>query len=263
MTEPTREQIRRDLMNHDKGRLTTIAAYCIGWRAALAAVAPPSAPTQIRVHNGRDGAWVEFWTQSGKSFCFQPVQQWPLTDGDMFATVASEWARDQQAMHDAAQDAAPPRLCDNVDQFGQECYLQKGHAGRHARVPPPTPAADDLVAYRVKILRDRDLGIAEFHALQLPLAGLIEQQAAEIARLTEQVATMERSHIAGGLATVVAERNEWKITAERAEDENAKLRGVVRGIVDTYDNYRRRGVAPAPAEYVDVVKAIDAAREPK
>ena len=48
--------------------------------------------------------------------------------------------------------------------------------------------------------------------------------------------------------------------AERAEAECAKLRGVVRGIVDTYDNYRRRGVAPAPAEYVDVVKAIDAAR---
>lgn len=44
MTEPTREQIRRDLMNHDKGRLTTIAAYCIGWRAARRRLRLPSAP---------------------------------------------------------------------------------------------------------------------------------------------------------------------------------------------------------------------------
>ena len=42
-----------------------------------------------------------------------------------------------------APPSAPTTICDNVDQFGQECYLQKGHAGRHARVPPsaPTPAA--------------------------------------------------------------------------------------------------------------------------
>ena len=31
-------------------------------------------------------------------------------------------------------------------------------------------------------------------------------------------------------------------------------------IIKTYDDYRRRGVAPAPAEYADLVAAIDSAR---
>jgi len=225
VTEPTREQIRRDLMNHDKGRLTTIAAYCIGWRAALAAVAPPSAPTQIRVHNGRDGAWVEFWTQSGKSFCFQPVQQWPLTDGDMFATVASEWARDQQAMHDAAQDAAPPSA--------------------------PAPAGDlaDAIAANASVL----------HAT---IATLTEERDKAHKDMRESLDRWNKANGESNDDFMLLSDKHTLMTdrAERAEAECAKLRGVVRGIVDTYDNYRRRGVAPAPAEYVDVVKAIDAAR---
>ena len=64
--------------------------------------------------------------------------------------------------------------------------------------------------------------------------------------------------------------------ADRAEDERVaalalvtKLREAVDNLVATYDAYRRRGVSPAPQEYVDVVAAIEnvraclAAEEPK
>ena len=228
MNEPTDEQIdeivRRVISGpcpaEGHGGLLVLA----GWRAAQAA-APPSAPTQIRVHNGRDGAWVEFWTQSGKSFCFQPVQQWPLTDGDMFATIASEWARDQQAMHDAAQDAAPPSA--------------------------PAPAGDlaDAIAANAGVL----------HAT---IATLTEERDKAHKDMRESLDRWNKANGESNDDFMLLSDKHTLMTdrAERAEAECAKLRGVVRGIVDTYDNYRRRGVAPAPAEYVDVVKAIDAAR---
>lgn len=38
------------------------------------------------------------------------------------------------------------------------------------------------------------------------------------------------------------------------------LRAALTKVVKTYDDYRRRGVAPAPAEYADVVDAIESAR---
>ena len=123
----------------------------------------------------------------------------------------------------------PPDLYDHMRQ------AVRWAVNASAAPPPsaPTPAADDLVRRLRKVQ-----GIGAWLRRPRPLESLdvtcasaadrIEQQAAEIARLTKQVATMERSHIAGGLATVVAERNEWKITAERAEAEIARLRAVVR-----------------------------------
>ena len=47
---------------------------------------------------------------------------------------------------------------------------------------------------------------------------------------------------------------------DAAADEIERLRADLLRIIDTYDAYRRRGVSPAPAEYADVVAAIDAAR---
>jgi len=106
-------------------------------------------------------------------------------------------------------------------------HLRKAfRAGWRAAVAPPsapTPAADARPKM-VRYARNYDDMIPDQYGSWVRAS----DAAAEIARLTEQVATMERSHIAGGLATVVAERNEWKITAERAEDENAKLWACVR-----------------------------------
>jgi DNA-binding FrmR family transcriptional regulator len=39
-----------------------------------------------------------------------------------------------------------------------------------------------------------------------------------------------------------------------------KAEGAVAAIINAYDAYRRRGVAPAPTEYADVVHNIEAAR---
>jgi hypothetical protein len=47
----------------------------------------------------------------------------------------------------------------------------------------------------------------------------------------------------------------------RLRAENAALREALQRIVVTYDEYRGRGVMPAPREYRDVVIAIDAARD--
>jgi multidrug resistance efflux pump len=58
----------------------------------------------VTVRRGRDGTWIELTTKSGKHFVFQPIQQFPLTDGDVFAKIAHEWASDQQAIFDAARE---------------------------------------------------------------------------------------------------------------------------------------------------------------
>lgn len=58
----------------------------------------------ISVSVGSDGAWVAFKTKSGKSFVFQPIQQWVNTH--WFGTV-SEWCRDMQERHDSPAPVAP------------------------------------------------------------------------------------------------------------------------------------------------------------
>ena len=45
-----------------------------------------------------------------------------------------------------------------------------------------------------------------------------------------------------------------------AEQPKPAVREALAKVVSTYDAYRRRGVSPAPAEYADVVAAIEAAR---
>jgi hypothetical protein len=45
------------------------------------------------------------------------------------------------------------------------------------------------------------------------------------------------------------------------EAKNEALRNNLDRIINTYDAYRRRGAAPAPMQYAEVVSAIDAARK--
>lgn len=49
-------------------------------------------------------------------------------------------------------------------------------------------------------------------------------------------------------------------TPSPAEQPKPAVREALAKVVSTYDAYRRRGVSPAPAEYADVVAAIEAAR---
>lgn len=49
----------------------------------------------ITVNVGEDGAWVFFKTKSGRSFGFQPIQQWPINS--TFGQTISEWCREMQA----------------------------------------------------------------------------------------------------------------------------------------------------------------------
>lgn len=52
----------------------------------------------ISVNVGADGAWVFFRTKGGKSFAFQPIQQW-ATD-KTFGPVIDEWCRELQQRYE-------------------------------------------------------------------------------------------------------------------------------------------------------------------
>ena len=83
------------------------------------------------------------------------------------------------------------------------------------------------------------------HAPRLEaLEGLLSTSQIEAAAGEEAIATLESERAANAILT----------------DEIERLRADLLRIIDTYDAYRRRGVSPAPAEYADVVAAIDAAR---
>ncbi len=49
----------------------------------------------ITVNVGEDGTWVFFKTKSGRSFGFQPIQQWPINS--TFGQTISDWCREMQA----------------------------------------------------------------------------------------------------------------------------------------------------------------------
>ena len=51
----------------------------------------------IDLHVGRDGAWLELKTKSGKHFVFQPIQT--FGPNDHFRDTVLEWAKDVQAFH--------------------------------------------------------------------------------------------------------------------------------------------------------------------
>lgn len=69
--------------------------------------------------------------------------------------------------------------------------------------------------------------------------------------------TGEGLHAKSAIAGELAHRD-MVIDAQAAE--NTRLRAALKRITETYDAYRRRGVNPAPAEYADLVDAIEAAR---
>lgn len=68
--------------------------------------------------------------------------------------------------------------------------------------------------------------------------------------------------IADRADAVAAADREWFGKLDAADAEVARLTAAVNRITEAYDAYRRRGVNPAPAEYGDVVAAIEAARGP-
>ena len=49
---------------------------------------------------------------------------------------------------------------------------------------------------------------------------------------------------------------DWSSRCGRTETDLAAARALLRNIINLYNAYRRRGVAPAPIEYADVVRAI-------
>ena len=115
--------------------------------------------------------------------------------------------------------SAPTTMCDKVDQFGQQCYLPSGHSGWHCRVPPSAPApaagADNLG----RICEHRQL------ARQCPHCDASREsadQAAEIARLTDV-----RDALVATIHVEQQRTRRYLDRAERAEDENAKLRAVI------------------------------------
>ena len=116
----------------------------------------------------------------------------------------------------AAAPAAPaPQKCAECpkrDRCRETCYAA------------PAP---DAVADTVAILRSRDLELPEFHAMQMRVADLIEQQARELA----QWRTWGIAEIAIRNPSVMEYMKHWEVRAERAErdrdaarEEHGKLR---------------------------------------
>ena len=93
----------------------------------------------------------------------------------------------------------------------------------------------------VKLLHDLAAHKNSDTSLASEAADLIEQQAARIAELQSE-----------------RDAAELMLLARKARI--TELEAALRRITSTYDAYRRRGVSPAPAEYGDVVAAIEAAR---
>lgn len=130
------------------------------WRAAQA-TAPPSAPTPAapkgrqryrHVKTGGEYEYIDVGQLESAPGVLQMVYQ-SVANGVVWIRPLLEFMDGRfvevyAPTPEVADLAPPPRLCDNVDRFGQECYLQKGHAGRHAPVPPPTP---DLMALSKQI----------------------------------------------------------------------------------------------------------------
>lgn len=51
----------------------------------------------ISLFVGDDGAWIELKTDKGKSFCFQPIQEFPPESH--WRTYVLEWANDVQKLN--------------------------------------------------------------------------------------------------------------------------------------------------------------------
>ena len=136
-----------------------------------------------------------------------------------------------------------PVFCECQPDEGMPCP----HAPADLSMPNAWPglARDDLGGYAT----------AEEFAQAMPndAADTIERQAREIERWRNVTARADPDDCAAGIKELYGR---WK----DAEAERDALRECVRAIVTAYDGYRRRGVAPAPVEYADVVTAIDAAR---
>jgi hypothetical protein len=52
----------------------------------------------IQVTTGRDGTWITLKTASGKSFSFQPIQEWPPENH--WRKYVVEWCNELQSNHD-------------------------------------------------------------------------------------------------------------------------------------------------------------------
>ena len=52
----------------------------------------------LQVTTGKDGTWIILKTASGKSFAFQPIQEWPPESH--WRKYVEEWCNDLQNNHD-------------------------------------------------------------------------------------------------------------------------------------------------------------------
>jgi hypothetical protein len=68
----------------------------------------------IDLHVGRDGAWLELKTKSGKHFVFQPIQT--FGPNDHFRDTVLEWAKDVQAFHSSNASALAEGTPDSQEQ---------------------------------------------------------------------------------------------------------------------------------------------------
>ena len=90
-------------------------------------------------------------------------------------------------------------------------------------------------------------------ALLVQAAARIEQLSADYAHLARK---LERAELERDTQRDIADREARR--AEQAEARAEVLEKAANDVVVAYVNYRGRGVNPAPSEYADLVKAIQA-----
>lgn len=81
----------------------------------------------IDLHVGQDGAWVELKTESGKSFCFQPMQE--FGPESHWRKYVLEWASEMQRY--ALTPAEEPNVAGICDYCGGKVLHRPGKPGEY------------------------------------------------------------------------------------------------------------------------------------
>ena len=90
----------------------------------------------IDLHVGEDGAWVELKTESGKSFCFQPMQE--FRPESHWRKYVLEWASEVQRY--AVKSEQPERMEAGDCTFcGGKVYHRAGKPGEFDHECARTP----------------------------------------------------------------------------------------------------------------------------
>ena len=157
-----------------------------------------------------------------------PIDKSPDLQGSIEShATAADWraALDETRRMSQNNSAAP--TCDGCGKPLRPLFCGSCH--RPSGVAPPAAPADDLDRM-IELLRERDLGIAEFHAMQLRVADALAALRTENAQLTQD----RRDFAARN--TVLAKRAEDALArAERAERERDTLRAALRELVAARD----------------------------